>query len=91
MNYEALPKIRLEVESMKHAILQHIGVVGSDLGERLSKEIEHSIESYPWQTEVDIIVHTAITNHIQEYFKYGDGREMIKGALSEAFSKVFKE
>jgi hypothetical protein len=44
MNYEAVPVIRLEIEGMKHSILQHLGVVGSELGKNLEGEIEKALD-----------------------------------------------
>jgi len=91
MNYESMPKIRLEVEHMKYQILHYLGANGSELGDRLSSEIMRSVESYPWQSEVNKIVHEAISSHVSDYFKWGEGREMIKEVMNEAFKEAFRD
>ena len=88
MNYEALPRIRLEVEQMKHAILAYIGANNSDLGEALKVEIERAIETYDWQGQVTKIVHEALTKHVADYFNYGAGRESVRAAVNEGFEAV---
>jgi hypothetical protein len=85
MNYEAMPRIRLEVEQMKSAIIFHLGVHGSELGELLDKEITGAINSYPWGSEVTRIVHTALKDKIEWYFKYGKGAKAVEEAVEEGF------
>ena len=88
MNYEAMPKIRLEVESMKASIIAHLGARGSELGEQLDAEITRAIDSYDWQGKVSSIVHAALDEKIASYFKYGDGAKAVEDAISEGFKAV---
>lgn len=88
MDYEAMPKIRLEVEHMKHSIISHIGATGSELGEMMGAEITAAVDSYPWKEQVSKIVHDALEQHISDYFKYGTGREAIKVSVDAAFKEV---
>ena len=87
MNYDAMPQIRLEVEHMKHSILHHLGVAGSQLGECLEKEIQAAIETYPWQHRVTEIVHHAIDDYVKAYWSYGKGSKRITQAIDDAFSQ----
>ena len=91
MDAEAMPVIRLSVEHMKAQVLHHMGVIGSELGERMEQEIENAIESYPWQAQVNSIVHDAISEAIKSYFQYGKGCSDLESAINEALSKTFKD
>jgi hypothetical protein len=86
MKYEAIPRLRLEVESLKHSIIAHMGVSESELGEALSTEIDKALASYDWQGQVSRIVHAELTKRIEDYFKFGDGHSAIKDAVGEGFA-----
>lgn len=88
MNHNAIPTLKLEVEGMKSAIITHLGVRGSELGDALDSEITKAVDSYPWQEAVFSIVHDAITKHIDVYFKYGKGKRAIVDAVDEGFKAV---
>ncbi|MGD2065599.1 MAG: hypothetical protein PVI43_00330 [Candidatus Bathyarchaeota archaeon] len=88
MNHEAMPLIRLEVEQMKSTILTHLGAHNSEMGEVLKVEIEKVIESYDWQGKVTEIVHTELTKQVADYFKYGQGHDLVKAAVTEGFDAV---
>lgn len=85
MDYKAMPILRMEVEGMKAAILTHLGARGSELGDALSAEIDKAIAEYDWQGEVKRIVHAALSENINYYFKFGDGAKAVKDAVVEGF------
>lgn len=91
MDYKAMPTIRLEVESMKHAILTHIGANNSELGAALNTEIEKALASYDWQGQVTEIVHKAITERIAAHFTFGAGRDAVQEAVAEGFNVALKK
>lgn len=84
MNIDAMPLIRLEVESMKHAIISHLGVHGSELGKILDAEIQKAIDTYPWESSVAEIVHDALHSEIERYFRFGEGRKAIQQSVEES-------
>ena len=88
MNFEAIPTLKIEVEHMKHTIINHIGAMGSDLGKALETEIQRAIDNYDWQGQVTRIVHEALKDAIDGYFRYGKGNKMILAALNEGFDAV---
>ena len=88
MKLESVPTLRIETERMKSSILAHLGVVGSELGEALSVEIDKAVASYPWEEQVRTIVHATLTQEIDSYFKYGEGRDKVAMAVKEGFDKV---
>jgi len=85
MRVEAVPIIRLSVESMKASILQHMGAAGSELGEVISAEIDKTMKNYPWESEVSDIVRAEVRRQIEAYFKYGNGATAINAALDKVF------
>ena len=84
MDSNAVPLIRLEIENLKHAIIRHMGAVGSELGERLSEQIDKAIEEYPWEEQVKKITHEAIDDTIERYFKHGHGMTVLYRVLDDS-------
>ncbi len=88
MDSNAMPAIRLEVQHMKAAIMHHLGVHGSELGEALDKQIMKAIDEYPWEDKVRTIAYLAIDETLESYFKYGNGRTAIYDAIDEAVKGI---
>ena len=91
MRFEAIPTIKLEIQNMKSAIMTQLGLVGSDLGKTLSGEIDKAVASYDFQGEVTEIVHKAIRNHVEGYFKYGNGHSVISDAVESALENALSD
>jgi len=91
MNYEAMPLVRIQVENMKHSILNHMGVIGSEYAEALDEQIQKALNDYPWEQEVKRIVREEVTAQIQGFFKYGNGHRAISESIEEAFKNLGKE
>lgn len=85
---ETMPVIRLEIQHMKHAIIQHMGLLGSELGDRIEEEVEKAVINYPWEQEVSKIFNQALNDQITSYFKWGKGGEIIKKAVCEGFKNL---
>lgn len=90
MDFGAIPVIKLEVESMRHAILHHMGLAGSELGEHLSAEIQRAVNEYPWKERVDATVRQALDEAIDGFFRYGRGRQAINKAIDDALEHLNK-
>lgn len=87
MNYEAMPILRMEVEGMKAAIMTHLGVRGSELGQELSKAVDKAVAGFDWDGEVKRIVEASLRLKIESYFSYGGkGAKAVEAAVDEAFS-----
>lgn len=87
MKYEAIPLLKLTVENMKHQIISHLGIHGSELGKALDKEISRAVELFPWEEKVTEIVFDALNNHIENFFRYGKGSIAIQEAVEEGFKE----
>ena len=81
MNYDAMPRLRFEIESMKSTILTHLGTHGSELGEMIDKSIDGAIRNYPFDEKVKNIVNEAISRQLERYFSYGDGAKAIEETI----------
>lgn len=83
----SIPIIRLEIEGMRHAI---VAAVGKHLAE-MDSDIQVAIENICTPEHVtDIIKKTAsaeidaaIKSEIEQFYRYGPGREVIKKAVHE--------
>ena len=88
MKYEAIPTLRFEIDSVKSTIMSHLGVLGSELGDEISKSIDKAVATYPFDDKVRGIVHDAINSNIESYFKYGKGGESIRESINIAFKEL---
>jgi len=85
MHSKGMPLIRIQVEHMKHAIIEHMGLVGSELGERIGEEVDKAIIAYKWEERIHGIVHNTLNTEIAHYFNYGKGNKIIKEAIAKGF------
>jgi hypothetical protein len=81
MDYKAMPIIRVEIECLKHDIAMFLGVHGSELGEQIEKGIETAIRNYDFDGNICKIVHDIITEDIKNFYKYHEGRNIIRDAV----------
>lgn len=88
MKYEAIPRLKFEIEGMRTAIVSHLGVEGSEVGEVLDEEIKKAVAEFPWQERVSCIVHEALNDEISAYFRYGSGHKLVKDSVEEGFKAV---
>ena len=86
MDAQFVPVIRLSVERMKDAVIQHMGVFGSDLGEVIETEMQKQIDSFDTEELVKKAVQEAISDEIASLFQYGEGRKIIQHIVSKSLS-----
>jgi hypothetical protein len=91
MNAGNIPTIRVNVEGLKAGIVQCLGVHGSELGELLDKQVQEAVDKYPWQEEVDSIVHSAISEKVKAYFSYGKGGTAVAESVEQALDAVLNK
>ncbi len=83
-----LPRIRLEIESMKYAIIHAFNAQCKDVEKLIDAEVERAITSFDFEKAVRNTVHEALQSQLDGYFKYGEGREYVDGAIKETFNKA---
>ena len=87
MNYESVPIIRFEIENLKHQVATMLGIIGSELNDAISSEMEKAVADYDFEKEVRQAVNECLNEAIHNYWKYGKGREAIQQAVKEAIEK----
>jgi len=87
MNVEFMPKIRLEIDSMKASIIQCLGVHNSELEKIINEQVEKSLLEYNWEEDINNCVQQCIHEAIHNLFNYGDGSKLINKAVRDIFIK----
>jgi hypothetical protein len=91
MDFAAMPRLRMEIiEGLKASILTHLGAAGSELGQRLGEQVDLCIATYDWEGQVKRIVHQTLTDRIEYYFQYGEGRDAVVAAVNEGFESALQ-
>lgn len=97
MHGEAIPVVRLSIESMTSQILHHLGLEGSELGEVIEQRIkeETAILFHDADHEIRNVIRTEIrrvvTQRVKDYFSYGNGASFLNRKVTECLDEVFKE
>jgi len=84
MKAEFIPKIRLEVESMKASIIQCLGFQGSEMGKLIEEQVERSLTTYDFESHVRRVVWKVVDDAILEEFTTGQSAKRIKEAVVQA-------
>jgi len=87
-----MPRIRIELESMKyevvHAFLKH----NDEIEQFVEKELNRVIAEYPFMEQVTRIANQVIADAVKDcltnYFRYGDGKEMIETVIKSALARL---
>jgi hypothetical protein len=91
MDAHLIPRIRLQLEGMKDMIFQAMGVMGSEFGEVVEEEFQKALKSFDFQTEILNASHEAISDIIKYYFKYGEGRDVLRCSIDKALANLFND
>lgn len=83
----AVPLIRIELEGMKHAIIhamsEHLAQMDADIQEAVNAACTpENIKKIITDT-AEREIKNAITQHVQDFYRYGDGRSVIRDAVFE--------
>jgi len=89
MDTSSVPIIKLELEGMKHRIMTHLGVHGSELGDIINAGIDRAIKSYDFDDKVLSTVHEVLNTEIDNFLKYGGGRVVIREAVAKTLNEAF--
>ena len=92
MQVEDFPRIRLEIDHMKHSMM----IAVADYQVRFDSDLQAAIDAY-FQPEnikrvlaenVKRTIDEAICKELNSYFAYGDGAGVIKDVVSKVCDKV---
>jgi len=81
------PILRLELDRMKQSMLVALADYHVSLSENVREQMEKIISEFDYEEEVGKATTEAIEEAINYYFKYGNGRVVIREAVQESFDK----
>lgn len=87
---EDLPKIKLEIEGMRHSIIHHFGQYQDSMSDAVEKAMDRAIAKFDYGVAVEIAANEIIESSIKAFFSYGEGREIIRDAIHKAMGGIFK-
>lgn len=90
MDYRAMPILKFEIENLRHAVMSHMGVVGSEMGDAIEAQFKKAVDEFPWEATVRRLAFEAMTTAIENHFNYGAGRKAIDKAIDEALASLEK-
>lgn len=85
------PEIRISLERMKHTISTALFDYNEELSEKIDSEIQKAIEEYNFEEVIMQEVHKVITEAIEQFFRYGQGRTEITQAIYEIIQEKFNK
>jgi hypothetical protein len=87
----AIPIVRLEVDGMKHSILQALSTYATDLSEEIKSAVERFCTPENIQAVIDREVHSVISRVVGEevdrFYRSGAGRAVISQAVQERLGR----
>lgn len=88
-----LPIIKLELQGMKYQIIHAFETHNREVEAVVDEQLQRAIANFPFEEEVQRLSREVISSAIKEaleyYFKYGEGREVIKKSIIEALDKLY--
>ena len=84
-----LPIIRLQIEDVKYQIMHHFLDHQDQITNAVKKEITRVLDNFDFAEAMKAEIPGALNLIIKNYFgQYGEGYEMLKKAVDEAFIKI---
>ena len=95
MNATPIPIVRLEVEQMKHSIL----MACSEYAVQMDADIQAAVEEACKPEHISAVIRkyaheeidNAIKEEIKQFYRYGDGRKVVKEVVGAMLSERLKE
>jgi len=86
MDIENVPIIKIDLDNIRRQIKTSLGVSNNELGTMIDDALKEAISSYDFDSKVINIVHEIITEEIDEFFKNGPGRIVVKKTIEETLT-----
>lgn len=83
--------LRLEVDYMKHSMLQAISAHHLQIQERIKIACDNFLASGELDKIISEHMTKAVSDELRNFFSYGDGRKAIQGAVSQGLKTHFKK
>ena len=81
-----LPIIRLEIEGMKHTIMQYLSKYHMEIEDIVSQEIDQALEGIDLRAKVRAEIADCVNRSIESYFRRGDGAKVVEAAVWESLT-----
>lgn len=87
------PRIRIELEGVKHQIVHHFSSYNDEVEKAIEGQLETAIRNFPFEETVlqlsRAVISDAIKDALEFYFKYGDGRAVIQKAVTDKLNELY--
>lgn len=88
-----LPRIRIELDGMKYQIIHAFQSHNQEIEDAVERNLQSAIDNFPFEGTIQELSREIIAGAIKEalecYFKYGEGREVIKKAVVERLDHLY--
>ena len=88
MSINSMPKIKIEIEEMKHAIVHHFADYHNELSKLIEDEIQVAIEQLDVRSEVQKAVRSVVHQSIADYFYRGNGYVQVTEAVQKGLENI---
>lgn len=82
------PTVRITLEHMKTEIISHFMKYSEDLNEKVAYAIKSGIDNFNFDAEVSEIVDEVLKAAIKDYFRFGEGKQIISDAVNDTFKSA---
>lgn len=86
MNGLPMPILKIEIDRLKERVTHALVIHEHEISEAVSKAIDKAVASFPFEEEVERIVHKETREAVERYFRMGEGRKAIDAVIDRAFS-----
>ncbi len=89
-----LPRVRIELDGMKHQIVHAFASHNDETEKAIEEQLTVAIKNFPFEETIrDLsreVISSAIKDALEHYFKYGEGREVIRKAVTDKLDELYK-
>lgn len=89
-----MPMVRIELEGMKHQIVHALASHNEEIEKAIEEQLAATIKTFPFEETVRQLAREVISASIKEaleyYFKYGEGRDVVKKSILERLDKLYE-
>lgn len=91
MNQQHMPVLRIELEGMKFVMLQALDKHRLEMDQMIQEAVTRACDPEVIQSKLDVMaqqaIEAAIKSEIDSFYRYGEGREILKALISERLMK----
>lgn len=89
-----MPRVTIQLEGMKQQIVHAFSSHNEEVEQAIEEQLSVAIKSFPFEETIlkmsREVISASIKEALEHYFKYGEGREVIKRAVVERLDKLYE-